>query len=156
MIAYKAVEFYVNEKEYYTCHLKLSTASTILRVLKEYPASQTKNIYRQARMIKWAKYFSSKKTFRVDATIGGRGKHLPDSNSISKQVREAIQDDFYSAKKEKPLVSLKNPQVLIVVFYSEHKLTISCNTALTSLHKRGYRSTGHPAPLKENYLLQAY
>ena len=146
---YKAIDFITNKEQFYLCHLKLSTASSILKVIKEFPKIKANQVYKKARQIKWNKIFSNNKSFRVDATIGGRGRHLPSSNLISKEIRKAIQDDFNSAKENIPEVSLKKPHVIITAFYSEKSLIIACNTALTALHKRGYRTKGHPAPLKE-------
>ena len=48
-----------------------------------------------------------------------------------------------------PRVSLTEPQVMITAFYAKGALVFGVNTSRVSLHKRGYRLEGHPAPLKE-------
>jgi len=146
---YKAVSFEVSEENYYNCHLKLRTASTIIRTVKIFNRINPREIARQAKTINWTNLFAPNKKFRVDATLTERGANLPSSNEISKNIRLAIENSFEKKKLDIPTVSIKEPQVLITAFYSKNSLTIGVNTAKVSLHKRGYRLEGHPATLKE-------
>ena len=147
--SYKAISFEVSEEDYYLCHLKLRTASTLIRSVRVFSQVKPKDIAKLSQNIKWAKLFSSNKKFRVDATITDRGRHLPSSNEISKHVRVAIENDFKKQNLPLPKVDLKEPQVMVTAFYSKGILTLGFNTARMSLHKRGYRLEGHPAPVKE-------
>lgn len=146
---YRAVYFSVSDEKYYKCHLKLSTASNLFRVLKECSAKSEAIIFSQAKRIKWHKIFDRAKGYRVDGIAGDRGQDALSSNAISKCVRQAIEDDFLHFTNEKPKVDLKDPQVIVTVFVYKGRAMISLKTSGKSLHKRSYRLAGHPAPLKE-------
>jgi putative N6-adenine-specific DNA methylase len=48
-----------------------------------------------------------------------------------------------------PPVDTKDPKVCVVAHLSRGRCMLSLDTSGKSLHKRGYREPGHPAPLKE-------
>src|SRR5207244_2057543 len=48
-----------------------------------------------------------------------------------------------------PKVDLKEPKVVIVAFVQGGRCILSFDTCGKALHKRGYRTDGHPAPIKE-------
>jgi putative N6-adenine-specific DNA methylase len=146
---YKAVSFEVDEDLYYACHLKLATASSLLRVIGKFSLKYSSDLYQQTAKINWHEIFSPIKTFKVDVHLATRGKDHPSSNEVSRDIRLAIQDQFLRSTNKVPKVELKDPEIIICAYYSAKKVTLSINTARTSLHKRGYRLPGHPAPLKE-------
>lgn len=147
--SYKAVYFEVTEENFYKVHLRLRTASTIIQMIKKYGNVSVRGTFNLSNKISWSELFSSHKTFRIDANITERGTDFPSSNELSKQVRLSIEAHFKKNNLQVPKVSLNDPQVIITVFYSKGTLVFGFNTARTSLHKRGYRLEGHPAPLKE-------
>ena len=146
---YKLVSFKAEKELYYELHLKLATASNLYEVLRECSAKNSKMLYSQARRVKWDQLFSVNKTFKVDGIAGDRGPDAMSSNEISKQIRASIENCFMEHGGKKPLVSLKDPDVLITCMIYRGRATICVNTSGKALHKRAYRMGGHPAPLKE-------
>ena len=65
------------------------------------------------------------------------------------QVREAIRDVFSRAGGAVPPVDTDEPKVVVVAHLARGRCMLSLDTSGKSLHKRGYREQGHPAPLKE-------
>ena len=147
---YKAVSFYADKKTAYSIHLKTATASKIMEVFREGAAKDRRAIFFQALKVKWAHLFRPNATYLVEGIAGDRGKDAPSKNDISKVVREAIEANFAYEKKKKPQVDLKDPDIHVVAFYYRKRITISILTSGKSMHKRGYKSDRHPAPVKEH------
>jgi putative N6-adenine-specific DNA methylase len=147
---YRAVTFEAEPDVFYACHLKLRTASRLMRVIKEFPAKSPEMLYSQARRIPWPDLFDIDYGYLVEGVPGDRGREFMGSNDISKKVREGIQDAFGRRYGRIPKVDLKDPKVVVVAFIAGGKCTLSIDTSGKALHKRGYRTEGHhPAPLKE-------
>lgn len=146
---YRAVEFDVNEKDFYRVHLRCRTASQIHLIVKKIPARTRVILNSQAKRIKWEEVFSINKTYRIDAVAGDRGDDFMSSNEISKTVRLSLENRFQHKAGSVPKVDLKDPEVVIVVYVYKGKATVSVNTSGMTLHKRGYKNDKHPAPLKE-------
>jgi len=146
---FKAVHFDCDEKSFYMVHLKLRTASRLLRVIKEFAAKDERMLFDQARRINWGNVFEVDKTFVIEGVPGERGPGVMTSNTISKRVREALQSWFQEKKSAKPKVNLEEPDVELVAFVRAGRCMLSVDTSGKSMHKRGYRSDRHPAPIKE-------
>jgi putative N6-adenine-specific DNA methylase len=146
---YRAVSFDADERTFYEVHLRLRTASRVLKVIKEFPAASPEMLYSQARRIPWADLFDITRTFMIEGVPGDRGPGKMTANEIGKRVREALQDVFWRKLGRVPKVDLEDPKVVIVAHVLGGRCTLSFDTSGKALHKRGYREDGHPAPLKE-------
>ena len=146
---FRAVSFEASEALSYELHLKLRTASRILRIVKEVPAKNPPMFYSQVRRIPWCDLFDVQHGFMVeslgaDAESGG----MPPKQVIT-QVREGIRAVFEREVGRAPTIDTDEPRVVVVAHLSRGRCMLSLDTSGKSLHKRGYRESGHPAPLKE-------
>jgi putative N6-adenine-specific DNA methylase len=146
---FRAIEFDADDALFYELHLKLRTASRILRVLKEVPAKSPPMLHSQARRIRWHDLFDAQHGFMVeslgaDAEGGGMAPR-----QVITQVREAILDEFERSVGRRPKVDVVEPKIVVVAHLADGRCMLSLDTSGKSLHKRGYRESGHPAPLKE-------
>ncbi len=146
---FRAVAFEAGEALFYELHLKLRTASRVLRVIKEVPAKSPAMLYSQVRRIHWDEIFDARHGFMVeslgaDADSGG----MPPKQVIT-QVREGIREVFQRTQDRSPPVDVVEPRVVVVAHLARGRCMLSLDTSGKSLHKRGYREQGHPAPLKE-------
>src|SRR6185437_12851388 len=147
---YRAVAFEASDALYYELHLRLRTASRLLRVIKEFPAKSAEMLRSQARRIRWDELFEARHGFMVetqgedDADTGGMTP-----KQIITQVREGIREVFERAQGIMPAIDRTEPKVVVVAHLRHGRCTLSFDTSGKSLHKRGYREPGHPAPLKE-------
>lgn len=146
---FKHLEFTCPWELFLQCHLSLRTASNLFWIIKEFSAKNEKMLFSQGKRIPWCKYFGSKKTYRVDGILGERQDSDFSSTYLSKAIRLCIEDRFQFEQQPIPKVDLKNPDVIVQIFYRAGKAIVSFNTSGKSLHKRGYRHTQHPAPIKE-------
>jgi putative N6-adenine-specific DNA methylase len=146
---FRAVSFEASDELFYELHLKLRTASRILRVIKEVPAKSPAMLYSQARRIHWCELFDAQHGFLVESLgADAEGGGMPPRQVIT-QVRESIRDVFNREQGRVPPVDLEEPRVVVVAHLAQGRCMLSLDTSGKSLHKRGYREPGHPAPLKE-------
>ena len=148
-LKFKAVHFECDEIVFYAAHLKLRTASRLLRVIKDFAAKDERMLFDQARRVNWANIFKPEKTFVIEGVPGERGPGVMTSNTISKRIREALQSWFLEKTGVRPKVDLEAPDVELVAFVRGGRCILSVDTSGKSMHKRGYRSDRHPAPIKE-------
>ena len=146
---YRAVTFSADPALFYTAHLKVRTASRLLRVIKEVPAQTPPMLRSQVRRIHWPEWFDATRGFMVEA-LGAEGRDSPMSPlQVITQVREAIREVFTAEGGNMPPVDRDEPKVVVVAHLAHGRCMLSFDTSGKSLHKRGYRESGHPAPLKE-------
>ena len=143
---YRAVAFEASDALFYELHLKLRTASRILRVIKEVPAKSPEMLRSQVRRIRWHELFDARHGFMVESQ-GDEGGMAP--KQVITQVRESIREVFGRTQGVAPVVDRSEPKVVVVAHMRHGRCTLSFDTSGKSLHKRGYREQGHPAPLKE-------
>ncbi len=145
--AYCVVYFDATEEVVYKAHLQLRLAGRICRVLKEIPAQSPRIIFDKARRIRYDQLFSSDLPISINVSSGNSGKI--ENHLIGSKLREAINDCFEHHKNVKPNQSSYKAPIGINGYYSKNRLMVSIDTSNESLHRRGYRVEGHPAPLKE-------
>jgi putative N6-adenine-specific DNA methylase len=146
---YRAVAFEASEALFYELHLKLRTASRILKVIKDVPAKSPEMLRSQIRRIRWDELFDARHGFMVDAQGDDADKGGMAPKQIITQVRESIREVFERAQGVAPAVDRSEPKVVVVAHLRHGRCMLSFDTSGKSLHKRGYREQGHPAPLKE-------
>ena len=146
---FKAVHFECDERVFYEAHLKLRTPSRLLRVIRDFASKDERMLYDQCRRLNWGQWFDVQKTFVIEGVPGERGEGVMTANTISKRVREALQSWFVEKTGERAVVDLENPDVELVAFVRAGRCILSLDTSGKSMHKRGYRSDRHPAPIKE-------
>ncbi len=146
---FKAVHFSVSETDFYEVHLKLRTTTRLLKIIKSFAAKDERMLYDQARRIPWSEVMSATDTFAIEGIPGDRGEGVMTANTISKRIRESMQNHFATQSSDKIKVELQDPDLQLVAFVREGRCTLSVETSGKSLHKRGYRTDGHPAPIKE-------
>jgi putative N6-adenine-specific DNA methylase len=145
---FRAVSFEATDELFYELHLKLRTASRILRVIKDVPAKSPQMLYSQARRIHWCDLFDRQHGFLVES-LGAEAEGGMPPRQVITQVRESIRDVFNREQGCAPPVELVEPRVVVVAHLANGRCMLSLDTSGKSLHKRGYREPGHPAPLKE-------
>src|SRR5271169_565943 len=85
---YRAVAFEASDALFYELHLKLRTASRILKVIKEVPAKSPAMLHSQVRRIHWDELFDARHGFMVEVQGDDAGGMAP--KQIITQVRESI------------------------------------------------------------------
>jgi putative N6-adenine-specific DNA methylase len=146
--AYRVVYFNASREVSYKAHLHSRLASRIFRVLKIIPAHSPTIIFDKARKIRFDKLFNPGRPVSITIVSSSDENKIP-NHLIGSKLREAINDCFLHHQKILPNQSSWNALIGITGYFHQKRLMISVDTSKESLHRRGFRLEGHPAPLKE-------
>jgi len=145
--ARRAVYFSGDLEMIYRANYSLRTALKVLVNIKSFKVLKVDDLYHQALKIKWEEYFESDKTFAVQSVVFS--DLIDNSMFASLRLKDAIVDRFRKVGQKRPSVDTKNPQILINLHIADKACTISLDSSGESLHKRGYRTGRHEAPISE-------
>lgn len=131
----------------YKSNLYLRTALRVLVPFHNFIAFDEGRLYRKIKQLDWSDYFGPDDTFAIDATVNSRV--FSHSKYVALKIKDAIVDQFRDNHGRRPNVDTENPTFRLHVHCNDKKFTLSIDTSGNSLHRRGYRATGHPSPLNE-------
>jgi len=142
------VSFHGNWAQCYEANLKLTSPSRILYPVLDFPAYSPDQIYDHVKKHDWTKYIDVKQTIAVDSSV--RDSKITDLRIAALKVKDSVVDQFRDKYGERPDVDTEDPDLQISIRVVKNQCTVSLDTSGGSLHARGYRDRGAPAPLKEN------
>ena len=128
------------------CNLQSRLANRILVQLQTFRVRDRDDLYSAASRIPWGQWISPDHTIAVDSR--GGLPNLP-SNLMNQVVKDAICDRARREEGRRPDVLRQNPDVPISAHLAGDMCTLSLDSSGARLHRRGYRTRGGPAPLKE-------
>ncbi|MFU8877079.1 MAG: bifunctional 23S rRNA (guanine(2069)-N(7))-methyltransferase RlmK/23S rRNA (guanine(2445)-N(2))-methyltransferase RlmL, partial [Wenzhouxiangellaceae bacterium] len=123
-------------------------ANRVLLPLTEFEADDAEQLYVQAHEIDWSQHLGPEHTLAV--SFSGVRAAIGHSRYAEQKVKDAVVDRLRAETGTRPSVDTRNPDVRINVFMARNRVQIAIDLSGESLHRRGYRETGNPAPLKEN------
>jgi len=141
------VRFFGELEAAYRANLWLRTANRVLMTLREFNCPSEQALYDGVRKIDWRRHLTSKMTLAVDANV--RSSTIKHSKYAALKTKDAIVDQLREKTGSRPSVDPENPDLRINVHIDRNHCTLSLDTSDESLHKRGYRTAGLEAPLKE-------
>lgn len=122
-------------------------ANKIVLILDERPVSSYEDLYNQASLVEWDRYFTLHQTFAVHSgVIFSRIDH---SAYASLKVKDAIADFFRKKFSARPSVNKGIPDIPVELRVFKNRSCLGLNLSGEPLFKRGYRTGTGPAPLKE-------
>lgn len=146
--AYRVVYFSAAEEVAYRIHLHSRLASRLYRVLKEIPAHSPTIIFDKARRIRFHEIFSPEQAVSIHVAASSDDGRIA-NHLIGSKLREAINDCFQHHLGLLPNQSSRDAAIGVTGYLHHRRLMVSLDTSGESLHRRGFRVDGHPAPLKE-------
>lgn len=123
-------------------------ASRVLLPLAAFAAEDADQLYAAVGKIDWAEHLALEGTFAVACTTVRSA--INHSRYGALKVKDAIVDQFRSRTGRRPSVAVERPELRINLHILKDQATISIDLSGDSLHRRGYRSHGVHAPLKEH------
>lgn len=123
-------------------------ANRILLPIARFAAPDPEALYAGIRSIDWSAQLAPGATLAVDFI----SSHSAITHTLfgAQKVKDAIVDHCRAHQGWRPSVDLKQPDVRVNVHLERDRATVSIDLSGDSLHRRGYRMEGGPAPLKEN------
>jgi len=106
-----------------------------------------KDLYNGAVSADWDHYLDTGMTYAVTAVVSSQ--LFTHSGYAALVVKDAIADFFRRLTLARPSVDAKTPDLLVNVHISNDKVTISLDSTVVPLYKRGYRRGQSEAPLSE-------
>ena len=135
------------EVAYRAC-LESRIANRILLPLKTFPAPTPEKLYAGVKSIRWSDHLTPRQTIAVD--FSSSLSQITHTHFGALKCKDAICDQFRSVAGERPSVDPLRADIRINVYLLKDEATVSLDLSGQSLHRRGYRAEGAPAPLKEN------
>lgn len=131
----------------YRCNLHLRTALRILVPVHESIVHTERDFYRKMKKVDWSEFMDINQTFAMDAVV--HSTVFNHSKFIALRAKDALVDQFREKYDIRPNVDSKNPEVRFNIHITEKKVILSLDSSGYSLHKRGYRTERHVAPINE-------
>jgi 23S rRNA (guanine2445-N2)-methyltransferase / 23S rRNA (guanine2069-N7)-methyltransferase len=135
------------EVGYRTC-LWSRTATRALLSLGSIDASSSKAVYEAVKRIDWREHLVPGATLACDCS--GGNESIRHTIYGSQLLKDAVCDNLRDATGERPNIKPERPDVLLHLHVEGPTALVSVDFSGESLHRRGYRSEGGRAPLKEN------
>jgi len=143
----RAVAFEGPKSMLYTVNFRSRLALSVLVPVASFNMASQKDLYNGAVAVDWDQYIDPEKTYAVSAVVNSR--HFTHTGYPALVVKDAIADFFRRLTLKRPSVDQKSPDLLVNVHISNDKVTISLDSTVTPLYKRGYRHGQSEAPLSE-------
>ena len=143
----RAVAFEGSKLLLYTVNYCSRLALSVLMPVSSFAISGQKDLYNGAVAIEWDRYLDPGKTFAVTAVVNS--SHFSHSGYAALLVKDAIADFFRRLTLRRPSVDAKDPDLLVNVHISNNRVTISIDSTVVPLYRRGYRRRMSEAPLSE-------
>lgn len=145
---HRGVFFDCDLENAYRAHLLLRTASRLQRVVAKFKVSDIPSLEAGLKKIDWTEWLRSQKPFHVmPALTDDKAKSLNEDGIVSAVV-QSIQKSAFKSGTPKFNPDAEEP-ITIVLFLRDGNCVLGIDTAGRALHKRGWRTQGHPAVLKE-------
>ena len=143
----RAVHFEGEYEVLYRANFEARTALRILVPIADFPARNEEELYHRIFDIDWRRYMDVNDTFAVDAVVWS--EVFRHSKFAALKTKDAIADRFRKELGRRPSVNVDFPGLRVHLHISNQSVSVSLDSSGESLHRRGYRLRGGPAPINE-------
>lgn len=143
----RAVSFEGSRDMLFRANYCLRTALSILVPVSEFRIRSKDDLYRNALKIKWEKFLRNENTFSVVPVV--KSPYFEHSGYPGLVLKDAVADHFRTSTGKRPSVNSGDPDLLINLHISNDLVTVSLDSTVSPLFKRGYRKEQSEAPLNE-------
>jgi putative N6-adenine-specific DNA methylase len=123
------------------------TALSVLMPVSDFRIRSKEDLYKGGSKIEWDKFLDIDDTFSIVPVINS--PHFGHTGYAGLILKDAIADYFRKKTGRRPSVDASDPTVLINLHISTDLVTISIDSSVIPLFKRGYRQEQTAAPLNE-------
>ena len=132
----------------YAANLWSRVASRVLWKVAEFDYRSEDDVYRAAHAVDWPQRFAVERRIRVNVTA--QKSPLKSLEFATLRIKDAVCDRFRETMRRRPDVERLRPDVRVHAFLEGNRGTLYLDTSGEPLFKRGWRSEGGEAPLREN------
>ncbi|HEX4152032.1 MAG TPA: bifunctional 23S rRNA (guanine(2069)-N(7))-methyltransferase RlmK/23S rRNA (guanine(2445)-N(2))-methyltransferase RlmL [Steroidobacteraceae bacterium] len=124
------------------------TATRVLLSLGSAEAGTTEALFAGLKRFDWRAHLGPAATLACDCSGGNAAiRHTLYGSQL---LKDAVCDSLRESTGERPVIRPERPDVLLHLHVEGSTALVSVDFSGESLHRRGYRSEGGRAPLKEN------
>ena len=145
--ANRAVMFNGDISLLYCVNYCLRTALSVLMPVAEFRIRSKEDLYNGGSKIEWEKFMDPDDTFSIVPVINS--PHFGHTGYAGLILKDSIADSFRKKIGRRPSVDTNDPRILINLHISNDLVTISLDSSVVPLFKRGYRQEHAFAPLNE-------
>jgi 23S rRNA (guanine2069-N7)-methyltransferase / 23S rRNA (guanine2445-N2)-methyltransferase len=124
------------------------TATRVFLSLGSIDAGSSKSIYEAVKRMDWREHLAPGATLACDCS--GGNESIRHTIYGSQLLKDAVCDNLRESTGERPNIRPEQPDVLLHLHVEGATALVSLDFSGESLHRRGYRTEGGRAPLKEN------
>jgi putative N6-adenine-specific DNA methylase len=145
--ANRAVMFNGDKTLLYRINYCSRTALSVLMPVGDFRIRSKDDLYRGGLKIEWGRFMEANDTFSVVPVINSP---LFDHTGYAGLIlKDAVADYFRNTSGRRPSVNTGDPTILINLHISNELVTVSIDSSVVPLFKRGYRQEQAVAPLNE-------
>ena len=146
-IGNRAVLFNGDMNLVYRANYCLRTALSVLMPIADFRIKSKDDLYNAGKRIEWDRFMGADDTFSITPVINS--PHFGHTGYAGLILKDAIADSFRNKTGRRPSVDTNDPGILINLHISNDLVTISLDSSVVPLFKRGYRQEQSIAPLNE-------
>jgi len=143
----RAVLFEGDKYLLYKANYCLRTAMSVLVPVAEFRIRSSDDLYNNSLRINWKEYLDPQHTFSIVPVINS--PVFRHTGYAGLRLKDAIADWFREKSGKRPSVDTIDPDVVFNLHISNDLVTISLDSSVVPLYKRGYRKEQGPAPINE-------
>jgi putative N6-adenine-specific DNA methylase len=143
----RAVAFSGDKGMLYKTNYCLRTALSVLVIVAEFRIRSTRDLYKNGLKIDWSNLLDPETTFSIVPVINS--PLFSHSGYAGLVLKDAIADWFRNKTGKRPSVDSKDPGIVFNLHVSNELVTISMDSSVIPLYKRGYRKEQGSAPINE-------
>jgi putative N6-adenine-specific DNA methylase len=144
---YRGIYFAADKEALYRINYTSRLISRVFAPLYSFGCPDTDTLYEIAKQIRWSDFFSKNKTFAIYANVAN--SKINHSQFAALRLKDAVVDSLLYKAGLRPNVSKEDPDILLNLYISNDRASISIDTSGGALHKRGYREEAVSAPMQE-------
>jgi putative N6-adenine-specific DNA methylase len=143
----RAVTFSGDKNLLYRVNYCSRTALSVLMSVADFRIRSKDDLYREGSKIGWDRYLDPDDTFSIVPVVNS--PHFSHTGYPGLILKDAIADYFRKKFGRRPSVNTSDPDILVNLHISNDSVTVSIDSSVIPLFKRGYRQEQTVAPLNE-------
>jgi putative N6-adenine-specific DNA methylase len=143
----RAVLFNGDSELLYRVNYCARTALSVLMPISDFRIRSKEDLYKGGSKIEWDQFMDIDDTFSIVPVINS--PHFGHTGYAGLILKDAVADYFRKKTGRRPSVDANDPTILINLHISTDLVTISIDSSVIPLFKRGYRQEQTAAPLNE-------
>jgi putative N6-adenine-specific DNA methylase len=143
----RAVTFSGDMEMLYRVNYCARTALSVLVNVADFRIRSKDDLYREGLRTGWERYLNPDDTFSIVPVVNS--PHFSHTGYPGLILKDAIADYFRNKFGRRPSVDTSDPRILINLHISNDNVSVSIDSSVVPLFKRGYRQEQTVAPLNE-------